>query len=181
MAKRPTLQLTELDLRHPGVTPGLAASYCEAASVCLSKHHQSPHAVQIDHNNDRATIPLEWDRPTQRIENGWANVTDAIEAGACACVLAAVERMRHLVAIRRAETGTGADYYLAPAEAPVDDLESHYRLEVSGSDAASEPSLRIRLRQKLEQAANGRSNLPAIAGVVGFKELLILLEDLEAS
>lgn len=74
---------------------------------------------------------------------------------------------------------TGADYYVAPREKASDDLEDWLRLEVSGVDHGSEPTVRQRLKAKLTQAAAGKSNLPAMAGVVGFKIRLILLADLK--
>lgn len=74
---------------------------------------------------------------------------------------------------------TGADYYVAPRDKASDDLEDWLRLEVSGVDHGPESTLRQRLRAKLTQAATGNSNLPAMAGVVGFKIRLILLADLK--
>jgi hypothetical protein len=73
-----------------------------------------------------------------------------------------------MVAVRRAETGTGADYYVAPIGVAVDDLENCLRLEVSGIDRGDNVAIQQRLRQKLQQATAGNSNLPALASVVGF-------------
>ncbi len=61
----------------------------------------------------------------------------------------------------------------------MDDLEDCWRLEVSGVDQGSESVVERRLQDKLAQAAAGRSNLPAVAGVVGFRARVILLADLE--
>lgn len=180
-ANQARLRIRNLHRRHPGLTQAVAATYYEAAAVCLSKHHEPPKDARVHDNDESSTTQLEWDAPSQRMQGAWANETDATEAGAYACVLAAIDMMKQLVAVRRAETRTGADYYVAPRGVPAEDLEECYRLEVSGSDAASEQVIRARLRQKLEQAANGACNLPAIAGVVGFKELLILLENLRES
>ena len=83
-----------------------------------------------------------------------------------------------LVAVHRAETLTGADYYIArPGDSP-HDLEDCQRLEVSGVDRGLQGAVEKRLRAKLDQAAAGRSNLPALAGVVGFRARLVLLADL---
>ena len=60
------------------------------------------------------------------------------------------------------------------------DLEVSYRLEVSGTDDGNEAAIHARLRQKLEQARKGSSNLPAIASVVGFAALRIVSADLVA-
>ena len=93
-------------------------------------------------------------------------------------LLAAVELADDLVAVRRAETMTGADYYVAPMGNSPDDLEDCLRLEVSGVDHGPESAIGQRLRAKLAQAAAGNSNLPALACVVGFKARLIMLADL---
>ena len=120
-----------------------------------------------------------WELTGERVKGAWANETDTTEAGAYACVLAAVELLYGMVAVRRAETRTGADYYIALPGTRADDLENLIRLEVSGVDRGTPSDVVRRLNDKLEQAARGNSNLPAIAGVVGFRARLIRLEHLE--
>ena len=83
--------------------------------------------------------------------------------------------------MRRAETRTGADYYVDLPGAEADDLETAIRLEVSGTSGGNTSVIESRLKQKLEQASNGDSNLPAIATVVGFSELRIVIADLGGS
>lgn len=99
------------------------------------------------------------------------------EMGAYALALAAMEHTRGLVAVSRAETRTGADYYLDVPDAEVVDLETSVRLEVSGTDTGDEKVVSARLAQKLKQATAGASNLPAIACVVGFAALSIAAAD----
>ncbi|BAS59514.1 hypothetical protein NIES2135_09560 [Leptolyngbya boryana NIES-2135] len=108
------------------------------------------------------------------VQNAWANQDDATRDGAYACALAAVELSRDLVALRRAETRTGADYYIAPIGTALDDLENCFRLEVSGTDLSS-AEVRRRLQEEVAQARRGSSNLPAIAAVVGFRANLIMI------
>jgi hypothetical protein len=107
-----------------------------------------------------------------------ANTTDATEAGAYACALAAIEQTRELYAIQHAETLTGADYYMAPVGDEGIDLENCYRVEISGTDLAT-LEVRRRLKVKLHQLRSGQSDLPAIAIVIGFKASLILIQTLE--
>ena len=64
------------------------------------------------------------------------------------------------------------------AMARISDLEDCLRLEVSGVDRGPEQTVRQRLNAKLRQAAAGDSNLPALAGVVGFKARLIAIAEL---
>lgn len=181
MANQPPLPIHDMAKRHTGLTEAIASAHTEAAGVCLSRHHQSPTAFDLHRDGDRSTAAVAWSQPSARTVSAWANDTDATEAGACACALAAVELVDGLVAVRRAETKTGADYYIAPRGSAIGDLEDCLRLEVSGVDKGRESIVNKRVGEKLAQAAAGNSNLPAMAGVVGFKAKLIVLADLNAA
>jgi hypothetical protein len=174
------LPLVDMAERHPGLTQPIAACYVEAARVCLDRHHMSPTEFTVQNGSETVRAMVRWETTDERVRSAWANDIDAIEAGAYACALAAVELTGGLVAIRRAETGTGADYYIGPPDQPFDDLEGCLRLEVSGIDRGTAAAVARRLQQKIEQAAAGNSNLPAMAGVVGFRAQLIQLEVVEA-
>jgi hypothetical protein len=177
----PSLPIHDLSARHPGLTDAVASYYTEAARVCLDRHHQSPIGLQIDNSGTGLSTSVEWEATDERTRNAHANEIDATEAGAYACVLAAVELATRMVAIHRAETATGADYYIAPAGTTAADLEAALRLEVSGVDKGSPAAVNRRLSVKLEQAAMGASNLPALAGVVGFRARLIMLQPVQGS
>jgi hypothetical protein len=174
------LLFSNLSERHPGVTAGLSAAFDEAARVCLGRHHSSPQQMRLkDDSSDQLGTVVEWARADPRTENGWANKDDATQYGAYGLALAAIELTRGMVAVRRAETRTGSDYYLGFPGVVADDLEASLRIEVSGIDSGNETAIRGRLRQKLEQAAKGKSNLPAIATVVGFATLIVATADLK--
>lgn len=170
------LRLDSLHERHTGLTPSLSGTFYEAAVVCLSRHHDSPIYIQVDCNGSTNLQPVEFIKPDTRMRNAWANDIDTTESGAYGVSLAAVEAEENLVAIRRAETLTGADWYVAPAGFVPDDLESCFRLEVSGIDAGGQSIINARLKQKIEQTRRGASNLPAIASVVGFKEKIVAIQ-----
>jgi hypothetical protein len=170
------LDIHRLSARHPGLTDAVASYYTEAARVCLDRHHYSPVVIEIDNSGAALATSVEWEETDERTKAAHANETDATEAGAYACVLAAVELTLQMVAIHRAETATGADYYIGPTGSTVADLEAALRLEVSGVDKGSPTTVTHRLNAKLEQAATGASNLPAVAGVVGFRARLIMLK-----
>lgn len=177
----PVLPLADLAARHPGLTLAIAAAYAEAASVCLGRHHVAPLEIAIDDVTRPCRAIVEWPTPDDRTCAAWANEIDTTEAGAYAVVLAAAELAHELFAIRRAETLTGADYYIAPHGAQVEDLEHCLRLEVSGVDAGTDQAVRARLRSKVNQTRAGNSNLPAMAGVVGFKARLVAFEAVGAA
>ena len=177
-AHHPVLPIASLSNRHPGLTPAIAAGYAEAAAVCLSRHHETPTEFELQDNNESIIVTLLWDPPSPQTRMAWANTTDATESGAYACALAAIEQSRGFYAVRRAETFTGADYYIEPLNGTTRKLENCYRLEISGTDLAT-LEVRRRLKVKLKQAKLGNSPLPAIAVVVGFKASLILIQTLE--
>jgi hypothetical protein len=172
---KPRIVIEALHERHAGLTRSLGDSYSEAAMVCLSRHHDSPVELAISNPNP-VTHVIEFSKPDGRTLNAWANTIDTTENGAYALCLAAVETVENLVAVRRAETLTGADWYVAPIGTDPQDLETCFRLEVSGVDIGSKSVIHARLRQKLEQTRKGDSNVPAIATVVGFKELAVAIE-----
>jgi hypothetical protein len=174
---RESLVLQNLSERHPGLTPEVAGVYCQAASVCLSRHHLPPSEVAIIWGDTESVRTVEWDVPDPRTILAWANGIDATEMGAYGISLAAVEAMKGLVAIARAETLTGADYYVAPAGWDYGDLEGSFRLEISGTDLGSIAAITQRLKGKVDQAARGHSDLPAIAAVVGFRERIVAVAD----
>ena len=173
------LPLHDLSARHTGLTHPIAESYTEAARVCLDRHHSPPVDIAIKNADNNHAATVDWVPADNRTRGAWANETDATEAGAYACVLAALELTSGLVAVRRAETKTGADYYVAAPGAGANDLEECLRLEISGVDKGSESAIMQRLNVKLAQAAAGASNLPAIAGVVGFFARVIVLQPVQ--
>lgn len=172
------LPIHDMDKRHEGLTENLARTNTEGARVCLDRHHTPDITVTIRDEEQQVMADVEWEVTDERTRGAWANTNDATEKGACACVIAAVELVKGLVTISRAETGTGCDYYVALPGVSVDDIEEHIRLEVSGVDRGTDSEVRSRLNDKLNQLRRG-GNLPGIAGVIGFRAKLILLENLE--
>ena len=175
------LPLRNLHERHRALTVAIASCYAEAASVCLQRHHAPPVEVILADKGSRTPASVAWVAPDQRTRDAWANETDATRDGAYACVIAGVEVLRGLYAVRRAETTTGADYYIGPLGAGVEDLEDCLRLEVSGVDHGDEKDVLKRLSAKIRQARAGNSDVPAVAGVVGFGAKLLTLQDVSES
>src|SRR5579862_8506773 len=150
-AEQLLLPLVDMADRHTGLTTEIAGAYVQAAHVCLDRHHESPATFHIQDDNALTKAKVEWEETDDRTRAAWANELDATRDGAYACALASTELVRGLFALRRAETGTGADYYLAPAGTPVEDLEDCLRLEVSGTDKGTPRDIEIRLLEKLSQ------------------------------
>jgi hypothetical protein len=173
------LKIYNLSDRHSGLTPHCSGSFIEAATVCLEKHHSSPADFKVINEEESFPCEVEWISPDKRTCCSYANDTDAIEAGAYALSLATVEVARGLLAVARAETLTGADFYVGPSGSLSEDLENCYRFEVSGVDHGDEKVVRRRLGAKLDQTLKGKSNLPAIACVTGFKVKVVAMAELK--
>lgn len=173
-------QLIRLHERHFGLSRPVCESYAEAAHVSLSRHHEPPAEIVILQKNSKDSNELNWEVPQERSVRAWANIDDATRDGAYSISLAVVESELSLFAVSRAETRTGADYYIGPSEG-ISDLENCYRLEVSGTDKGNISELKRRLSIKVQQALNGHSDLPAYAIVVGFREKCVMLEAVEES
>jgi hypothetical protein len=166
--------------RHPGISEAVCASYAEAAEVCLARHHGPPRTeLKIHCCGSTAARVLEWKQPDDVAIRAWNNRDDATRDGAYIVSIAAVEAELGVVALSRAETRSGADYYVG--EPGSTDLEEAFRLEVSGLDAGKESDLRSRLRKKEKQVVAGNSPLPAYASVVGFREAMVLVSLIESS
>ena len=173
----PRLPLDDMHERHRALTVHLAGAYAEAASVCLARHHVSPTSFEIEDNANVTQAEVHWEMPDLRAVHAWNNANDATRDGAYACIIAAVELLRELFAVRRAETATGCDYYIGLTGSGVDDLEGCIRLEISGVDYGDRRDVRRRLLEKAKQARDGESSLPAVAGVVGYAARLIMMSD----
>jgi len=171
-------ELADLHLRHPGLTVDLCRAYAEAAGVCLSRHHTSPIEMSLTGVFAPCRRQVSWQAPTDRAARAWANRDDATRDGAYSLSLAAVEAEYGLTAIARADTRTGADFYIAP-HGEHEDLENAYRLEVSGLDQTGESRLRSRLRRKVAQVEGGNASGPSLVSVVGFSVRRIAIAEVE--
>lgn len=169
------LMLGDMHERHPGLTPAMARVFFEAASVCLARHLASPANFMIERDAAQTQADVDWLPVSPSLKAAYANTIDTTEVGAYGMCLAAIELYAGLVAIQRAETLSGADYYVAPAGSGIDDLEEAYRFEVSGVDRGRRALCDQRLRAKIKQTQDSAHPLRAIAGVVGFEQQLVLL------
>lgn len=61
------LQLIDLSKRHPGLTKAIGDTYAEAASVCLSRHHESPIDLDAQYRGNCTQHDLLWKKPDERV------------------------------------------------------------------------------------------------------------------
>lgn len=168
------LRFEDLAERHD-IDPHQLQGYANAAKVRLEAHHTPPVDFEVTSKGETVVYEVKWTPCDDKLRRSYNNADDAKRDGAYVMAFAAVEDLEGMVSIARAETKTGADYYVAPAGTNPADLESAFRLEVSGTDGT--PSeVRQRLKEKQEQTRKGTGAEPAIAAVVGFRTKLMLVE-----
>jgi hypothetical protein len=169
MEEFPLLPLANMAERHYGLIQPVAEGYVAAARVCLDRHHESPAHVGINNSTSEIQAQVKWEKADERTRGALNNEIDTTEAGAYACIIAAVELSEGLFAVRRAETSTGADYYVAPAGKGLDDLEDCFRMEVSGTDRGNMKAVQRLLQRKVQQTREGNSNLPRLRASLALK------------
>jgi hypothetical protein len=148
----------------------------------MSRHHVSPKAWSVQRDDSNAVNYLvPWEEPTAEHIRSCGNHDEATRDGAYGLALAAADVHLDLVAFGRAEGRTGSDFYLVPAGTTNDDTphfnlqsDNRIRLEVSGIDRDNDAIMNARISQKVQQARDGMSDFPAIAGVVGFLSARVL-------
>jgi len=168
------LEVRDLHVSHPGITEHQSGALCEAAAVCLARHHSPPKQFAVRCDEENHTVGLNWPMPSRQVLSSQANTDDATRDGAYAISLLFVNNILHLVAVGRAEKGSGADWLVTRPETaethatgfPILEGPDIYRLEVSGVDRGT---LRSRMKMKEQQLLRGNSSCPGIAAVVGFE------------
>jgi len=169
------LAINDLAKRHYGLTDEIANNYYQAACVCLDREHNPPQVFALKGDDFEKDTLIEWVPSDKRTKRAWANKDDATRDGAYACAIAAIELCYNLYTVGRSETLTGSDYYVSFDPNPPQDFENCLRLEVSGTDMDGY-EVRRRLLNKIKQVKSGKSDLPAIAAVVGFRVKKILIK-----
>ena len=153
-------------VRIVDLTPARGAFYAEAAAVGLdNREHSSPTHMDVIEQKGKAqttsTINIIWDPLPARATGNW-DLVDATEHGACGIAALIVCKPRGL-AMERARTGSGIDYWLAPG--PL--MQRSARLEVSGILRGPE-RIGERAKQKLKQTQKSAGELPVTVVVVEF-------------
>lgn len=174
------LEINGTALQNHQITQPVADAMCEAASVCLQEHHNPPHPFVVHVNDKLHKADLVWTIPTSIVKSSHSYINDAVKDGAYAVSLRCAERYLGLITTGQAEAGSGADWYLVPKGTHIvsdgfPDLDSteSYRFEVSGT---SESTVNYRAKQKEQQIRLGKSAIPGIISIVGFKVAKVVIK-----
>jgi hypothetical protein len=134
--------------------------------------------LQVDSLGTRRSYTLHWRYPSAAQSASHRNEEEATRDGAYAVALGTAGSELRLVTIGRAASRTGTDWYLVDlgTDDSFDlDREGVTRLEVSGISSDTPSNVRERVRVKTVQAEAGRSDFPAMVGIVGFRTPLVVL------
>lgn len=171
------LPLRNLSSRHPGVSPGVGKAYEEAAQVSFASHPTGPLTLCVQDGTTAHAFSHASRKPSAKLRAAWNNRDDATRDGAYGVAIATVEVARNLRAVSRAETLTGADYYLNAKGSGVADLEDAIRMEVSGTTTSEVSDFQYRVKTKLQQVKNGSCDKPGLVVIVGFLLLQVEVQD----
>jgi hypothetical protein len=180
MGNEDILRVDDLHERHPGLSERLAGAYCEAARVCLDRHHEPPTRFDVKVDGESGKHLVEWTPADARARKAHGNEIEATEMGAYAVALVCLAYRMHLVAIGRPPHGDGFDWYVAPlghefddAGVPNYDAPEVMALEVSGVDRGP---VGARVEAKKDQIRRGRRAERGVAAVVGFERSVVQME-----
>lgn len=166
-----TLNLTDLLAGMPGLTHEIAASFVQAASVCLEGNNHMPGVTMSCAGWKSVKYQLHWPSyaDPQQVARAWADTQYATEYGAYGVAIALVQKLTSKVVWERSAKGTGFDFWLCDtADRPLL-FQGTARLEVSGIFSGNVSRVASRTRQKVAQVApsNG-TGLDAYVVVVEF-------------
>lgn len=157
----------------------LSSNYRAAASVRL--HHAgytSPVIWRVTSSRASGVLDCTWHASTDEQLRSYANDRECTDLAANAIVLCGALAHLGLLAAVRCETGTGADWFVVPRNAPPPDpvhldldRDDLIRLEISGIANDDDRTMNRRLVEKLAQARRPLHPVPAMVGVAGFASL----------
>src|SRR6266540_2006295 len=76
------LPLRNMSDGHPTLTRSFAASYYEAARVCLDRHPRSLTEFKVQNGTKRVQVRVEWEETDERAWGAWADE----QRGSCRCL-----------------------------------------------------------------------------------------------
>lgn len=168
MANAPvSLDLTQLSMGMPGLSPAYGGAMAEAAAVCLDDcGHTSGVRLNIE-GDVNAAYALSWLGPTDQARRTWADEQFATEQGAYGVAILVVGDVRGYKVVERSRKGTGFDYWLGD-DVGGDLFAAKARLEVSGIRRGDSAAVTSRARQKTSQIAASSALLPGVVAVIEF-------------
>jgi hypothetical protein len=161
------LDLSDLAEGCPALTSANGVSFCEAASVCLSRKHSVGVSLVVK-GDHQASYETHWPTVTDQMERANHDLQDATRDGAYGIAILLAKRASGYTVVQKSRKGTGFDYWVGNDGDQL--FQNKARLEVSGILEAAKPSImNARVKKKERQTTRSdQTNLPACVVVVEF-------------
>jgi hypothetical protein len=167
------IDLEQLKIGLPGLTPTLGAMCLEACTMCFYWNHHSSGILLDVQGEFQNQFVIEWHTPvTEQMQRSWQDRFEATEYGATGLAILLILALTPYTVVQRSRRGTGFDYWLGPKQqSSTLPFQFAARLEVSSILVATQSnSVQARVRQKQEQIelVNPKSRLHSYTIVVEF-------------
>ena len=167
------LNLNELEIGLPAITPQWGSALAQVAGVCLeSQGHRQGVLLRVTGHISN-TYTLSWSPIDDQARRSWADLQEATEYGATAVAVLLVKKETGYAVIERSAKGTGIDYWLGH-ETDGAPFQNKARLEISGILSVEgdvrdvERAVARRVKEKLAQAQPSSGSFPAYIVIVEF-------------
>lgn len=172
------LELTDLALGLPAITPSFGAALAEASAVCLEQQGHSQ-GVEITVSGDfTAKFKLKWQVVTEQMLRCWNDEEFTTEQAAYGIAFLIIKELTNLTVIERSSKGTGFDYWLGTVDTQKKiPFQNKVRLEVSGIREGDNSRVKARVKQKKEQTKPSDGKYPAYIIVVEFSTPKSIIEE----
>ena len=163
----PDLDLNELGVGQPGLTPAAGWAMAQCAGVCLESQGHTPGKQLTIRGSIQNSYTLDWPTTTEQVRRTWADSIEATELAAEGIAISLLRQEVGYIAIERAALGTRIDRWLGHAgDAPY--FQRKARLETSGIRQGGDGDIRRRLRARITRLNLTDNPLPAYVVVVEF-------------
>lgn len=171
------LDLNDLSVGQPGLSPPLGAAMAEAGAVCLEQMRHVRGTQIVVRGSLQNTHVLEWSPVTDQVQRTWADPREATEKGAEGIAILLIRQETAFTTIERAAIGTRIDRWLG-YETDVPYFQRKARLEISGILRGDDSAVRRRSQEKIDRLVLSSNPLPAYIVVVEFSRPLAEVSEL---
>lgn len=170
MTEENSIDLNELQVGMPALTPALGKVLAEAAAVCLENQlHQPGVMLKVEYREELEEFRLVCPDVTGQLRSTYHDLQEAVEWGATGIAVMLLLKQEQFVTLQRLVKGTGFDYWIGPAisdeELPFQGL---MRMEVSGILHGTRAKLNQRMNEKLQQTQRSDQ--------AGFRAVVVIVE-----
>ena len=166
------LNVDDLKIGLPAITPVMGAMLAEALIICLYRNGFES-GINIDVENEKDDLikfEINWtDEVDSQTDSSWKDQMMATEFGAVGLSILLVSKLTNYTVVQQSYRSTGFDYWLGTKNEQNDNFTNTARLEISGVFNGSKNVIKQRVKLKIAQTnTSDYMNLPAYISVIEF-------------